>query len=160
MYLQRIYQPINPLYYSRFESPTLRCITVAGSMISTTFYMALALYAPALALSSTTPLTLEMSIIGMAAIATLYTTFVSLPNSQGILPSQFHSDLNRREFYNRNSTLHLIQFPSKRLFWGRDKTRRLFLIHEPWRTCSVRFLKDTFPRSSLRWPMSKPVATN
>ena len=60
----------------RFESPTLRGITVMGSLLQTTFYMGLALYAPALALSSTTPLTLEMSILLTAAVGTLYTTFV------------------------------------------------------------------------------------
>ena len=48
-----------------------------NSLLSTTFYMAIALYAPSLALNYTTSMSLETSVVVTAGVATLYTTFVS-----------------------------------------------------------------------------------
>ncbi|XP_037080770.1 sodium-coupled monocarboxylate transporter 1-like [Pollicipes pollicipes] len=62
----------------RFENNLLRALCVLIYLVRTSLYMAIALYAPSLALSFTTTLSLEASIIGTAVVGTLYTAFGGL----------------------------------------------------------------------------------
>ncbi|XP_037080771.1 sodium-coupled monocarboxylate transporter 1-like, partial [Pollicipes pollicipes] len=69
---------VNEYLQLRFDSHVLRLFCVLGYLVQTSLYMAIALYAPSLALSSTTDLNLETSIICTAVVATLYTTIGGL----------------------------------------------------------------------------------
>ncbi|XP_037079489.1 sodium-coupled monocarboxylate transporter 1-like [Pollicipes pollicipes] len=69
---------VNEYLQLRFDNHVLRVLCVLGYLVQTSLYMAIALYAPSLALSSTTDLTLETSIICTAVVATLYTTIGGL----------------------------------------------------------------------------------
>ena len=66
------------LYFPyRFDNRLLRTLCVLVYLLRTSLYMAIALYAPSLALSFVTGLPLWIAIVGSAAVGTLYTTFVS-----------------------------------------------------------------------------------
>jgi len=62
----------------RFQNSLLRGLCVLFYLVQTSMYMAIALYAPSIALSFVTSLSLEVSMISTAAVATLYTTFGGL----------------------------------------------------------------------------------
>ncbi|XP_037079494.1 sodium-coupled monocarboxylate transporter 1-like [Pollicipes pollicipes] len=69
---------VNEYLQLRFESRVLRISCVLGYLVQTSLYMAIVLYAPSLALSSTTGLSLETSIICTAVVATLNATMGGL----------------------------------------------------------------------------------
>ncbi|KAF0307766.1 Sodium-coupled monocarboxylate transporter 1 [Amphibalanus amphitrite] len=65
------------LHY-RFDNRLLRTLCVLVYLLRTSLYMAIALYAPSLALSFVTGLPLWIAIVGSAAVGTLYTAFGGL----------------------------------------------------------------------------------
>ncbi|XP_054162852.1 sodium-coupled monocarboxylate transporter 1-like [Oppia nitens] len=65
---------VNEYLAKRFNAPYIRMAGTVGFLLSTTPYMAVVLYGPALALSSVTPLSIPTSILVVGVICTFYTT--------------------------------------------------------------------------------------
>ncbi|RWS00859.1 sodium-coupled monocarboxylate transporter 1-like protein 2, partial [Dinothrombium tinctorium] len=64
---------INKYLYLRFETNSIRVFGSFGFLLCTLLYMAVALYGPALALSSVTPFSVTASILAVGIVCTFYT---------------------------------------------------------------------------------------